>query len=126
MHCTYSKPRQVLVVVVGVCHAMTYPPPPPQNEIEFKGGGGCGGGLWTSLQPFLGHFTLKRITNVCLHISCDDIITTTTTTHSPNKKTHTFAIMVNALLTSSINYASVMLATLILTNDGIFKCPHCH
>ena len=62
-----------VVVGVGVCHAMTYPPPPPQNEIEFRDGGGCVC-LWTSLQPFLGHFTFKRITNVCLHISCDDII----------------------------------------------------
>ena len=32
-----------VVVGVGVCHAMTYPPP-PQNEIEFRGGGGGGGG----------------------------------------------------------------------------------
>ena len=47
-----------------------------QNEIEFRGGGGGCVCLWTSLQPFLGHFTFKRISNVCLHISCDDINST--------------------------------------------------
>ena len=81
MHCTcHSKPQVKFWGGGGggvmSCYDIPPPPPPPQNEIEFRGGCGGGGGcvcLWTSLQPFLGHFTFKRITNVCLHISCDDI-----------------------------------------------------
>ena len=46
------------------------------QKVNFpKSIGGGGGGVLTSLQPFLGHSTLKRMSNVCLHISCDDIIT---------------------------------------------------
>ena len=30
-------------------------------------------GVWTPLEPILGQYTFERMSNVCLHISCDDI-----------------------------------------------------
>ena len=69
-----------VVVVGGVWHQT--PPPPPLNfnlTLSQKSqvvvyGWWWGWGVWTSLQPILAHSTFERMTNVCLHISCDDII----------------------------------------------------
>ena len=72
-----------VVVGGGVWHQTPPPPPPPLNfnlTLSQKKSSWSlgvvvgGGGIWTSLQPILAHSTFERMTNVCLHISCDDII----------------------------------------------------
>ena len=44
------------------------------SQVQFRGGGGLGGGLNITSTTF-GTFLFEPLCNVCLHITCDDIIT---------------------------------------------------